>query len=80
MNEFPTLDDMNDRLGVRYPLQEKQYEFCKAYVSHKTGMRAVREAGYTHSTPGAQSSAAYRLLRLQKVRDCISILGGEVSE
>lgn len=69
-----TLDDLNTRIEGQYPLTPLQFEFCKAYAAHNNGMKAVREAGYTHSTPGAQSSAAYRLLRQEKIRKAIEIL------
>lgn len=73
-----TLDEINDALGVRYPISEKQLAFCRAFLQHGIGMRAVREAGFNHSTPGAQSSAAYRLLKQKKIQDCLNLLKGEV--
>lgn len=69
-----TLDEINAKLGGKYPISAKQFEFCKSFAVHGVGMRAVREAGFSHSTPGAQSSAAYRLLRLQKIQECVSLI------
>ncbi len=69
-----TLDDLNTRIEGQYPLTSLQFAFCSAYASHGNGMRAVREAGYTHSTPGAQSSAAYRLLRQDKIKKAVEII------
>ena len=69
-----TLDELNDKVGAVYPITEQQFNFAKQFVAHGNGMRAVREAGYQHSTPGSQSSAAYRLLRLEKIQKAIEII------
>ena len=69
-----TLDELNSAIRDPYPMTEKQFKFVESFVIHKNGMRAIREAGYSHSTPGSQSSAAYRLLRLKKIQKAIEML------
>lgn len=65
-------NDLNEILGLeRYPLTQLQTRFAEAYASHRNGMKAVREAGYSHSTAGSQASAANRLLHLPKVQRAI---------
>lgn len=69
-----TLDEVNVRISAIYPLTEKQFLFAKYYATHRNGMKAIRQAEYSHSTPGSQSSAAYRLLKLEKVRKAIELI------
>jgi len=69
-----TLDELNKAVSPLYPITERQFLFAVAYASHGNGMKAIREAEYKHSTPGSQSSAAYRLLRLDKIQKAVEIL------
>jgi len=71
-----TLDELNAAIRDPYPITDKQFKFVESFVVHKNGMKAIREAGYQHSTPGSQSSAAYRLLRLKKIQRAIEVLNG----
>lgn len=67
-------EEYNQRFRPDYPLTPLQFAFCAAYAVHSNGMKAIREAGYKHSTPGSQSSAAHRLLQLDRIVDCIAFL------
>ena len=69
-----TLDELNQKIGDKYPLTSSQYQFVTSYLVHENGMRAVREAGFKHTTPGSQSSAAYRLLKQDKIQKAIAVL------
>jgi len=69
-----TLEELNSEIGGDYPVTEKQFSFMLSYDEHGVGMKAVREAGFSHSTPGSQSSAAYRLLRLEKIKKGLKIV------
>ena len=53
--------------GVDGPT-DNQIRFAYHYYQTKNGMKSVRDSGYTHSTPGSQSSAAYRLLSTEKIQ------------
>lgn len=68
------LRELNDKIGGMYPITDLQFRFCIEYVKHGNGMRAIRDAGYNHSTPGSQSSAAYRLLKLDKIQKAIGVI------
>lgn len=52
-------------------LTKKQVVFSFHYSRTGNGMKSIRDAGYTHSTPGSQSSASYRLLSSPKIIDLI---------
>lgn len=70
----PSIEDLNREVGTRYPLRPRQYQFVLAYAKHNNGMKAIREAGYNHSTPGSQSSAAHRLLKQERIQRAIGIV------
>lgn len=69
-----TLDELNAKVGSKYPITDSQYKFLTKYLEHGNGMRAVREAGFQHTTAGSQSSAAYRLLKQEKIKKALGIL------
>ena len=67
----------NDDIRRLFPgkvLTDIQIDFARRYHVHGVGMRAVREANYALSTPGAQSAAANRLLKNPKIRSLLSLL------
>lgn len=68
------LEHLNTLVDDRYPITERQFAFIQAYAEHGNGMRAVRDAGYNHSTAGSQSSAAYRLLKLERIQKAIGLV------
>lgn len=70
---IPT-EDANRMLkeaGERYPVTDQQNSFACHYASIPNGMKAVRDAGYNHSTAGSQSSAAYRMLKMPRIQKLI---------
>lgn len=71
-----TLEEINRLVPASYPFTQLQLNFIIEYAKDpdKNGMRAVRNAGYSHSTPGSQSSAAYRLLQQSRIREAIAIV------
>lgn len=72
--KLPTLDEINLKVGDD-KLTALQYEFCKKYRANGgNGMSAIRDAGFNHSTPGSQSSAAHRLLKKIKVKRALKVL------
>lgn len=69
-----TLQELNEKIGGRYPITERQFRFVLAYAEHGNGMKAIRDAGYNHATPGAQSSASYRLRRLDRIQRALALV------
>lgn len=58
----------------RFPgveLSDMQIKFCYYYSLSANGMKSVRQAGFSHSTPGSQSSAAHKLLHKDKIRELV---------
>lgn len=68
------VDEINRILKPKYPLTSLQFLFVTHYAKLSNGMRAIREAGYKHSTPGSQSSAACRLLKLGRIQEAIELV------
>ena len=75
-----TLDLLNEQIGGKYPITDRQFLFVMEYTQHQIGMLAVRNAGYNHSTPGSQSSAANKLLRNSRIRQAIEIVTSIMEE
>jgi len=70
--EFPyDFEAIRRSLSQKYPLSNQQILFCYYYSKTTNGMASIRNAGYNHSTPGSQSSAAYRLLNNTRIVEAI---------
>lgn len=69
------LEDINKKIGDD-KLTERQFKFCLSYRANGgNGMKAIRDSGFSHSTPGSQSSAAHRLLHKDKIKRALKLLG-----
>lgn len=54
----------------------KQMYFCYFYADEANGMKAIRDAGFNHTTAGSQSSASYRLLQKKAIQRLINHFKG----
>lgn len=75
MSDSPRLncDEIRNKLAFEYPLTDQQIWFSYHYAKTGNGMASIRMAGYNHSTPGSQSSAAYRLLNIPRIKKVIGM-------